>query len=64
MFSSMDVSDSPHTLSDDRIVTAIRAIIRQELARALDVQQKDKLLTADEAAEMLSLAVPTVDRFI
>ena len=37
MFSSMDVSDSPHILSDDRIVTEIRAIIRQELARALDV---------------------------
>ncbi|MCG8343668.1 MAG: hypothetical protein MI685_00735 [Chlorobiales bacterium] len=33
----MDVSDSPHILSDDRIVTEIRAIIRQELARALDV---------------------------
>ena len=60
MFSSIDVSDSPHILSDDRIVTAIRAIIRQELARALDVQQKDKLLTVDEATEMLSLAVPTV----
>jgi len=64
MFSSMDVSDAPHILSDDRIVTAIRAIIRQELARALDVQQKDKLLTVDEAAEMLSLAVPTVYKLV
>ena len=64
MFSSMDVSDVPHILSDDRIVTAIRAIIRQELARALDVQQKDKLLTVDEAAEMLSLAVPTVYKLV
>lgn len=64
MFSSMNVSDSPHILSDDRIVTAIRAIIRQELARALDVQQKDKLLTVDEAAEMLSLAVPTVYKLV
>ncbi|UZJ40617.1 helix-turn-helix domain-containing protein [Prosthecochloris sp. SCSIO W1101] len=60
----MDVSDSPHILSDDRIVTAIRAIIRQELARALDVQQKDKLLTVDEAAEMLGLAVPTVYKLV
>ena len=59
----MDVSDSPHILSDDRIV-AIRAIIRQELARALDVQQKDKLLTVDEAAKMLSLAVPTVYKLV
>ena len=59
----MDVSDSPHILSDDRIV-AIRAIIRQELARALDVQQKDKLLTVDEAAKMLSLAVPTVCKLV
>lgn len=60
----MDVSDSPHILSDDRIVTAIRAIIRQELARALDVQQKDKLLTVDEAAKMLSLAAPTVYKLV
>lgn len=60
----MDVSDSPHILSDDRIVTAIQAIISQELARALDVQQKDKLLTVDEAAEMLSLAVPTVYKLV
>lgn len=64
MFSSMDVSDSSHILSDDRIVAAIRAIIRQELARALDVQHKDKLLTVDEAAEMLSLAVHTMYKLV
>ena len=64
MFSSMDVSDSPHILSDDRIVTAIQAIIRQELARALDVQQKGKLLTVNEAAKMLSLAAPTVYKLV
>ena len=30
----------------------------------MDVQQKDKLLTVDEAAEMLSLAVPTVYKLV
>ena len=60
----MDVSDFPHILSDDRIVTAIRAIIRLALVRALDIQQKDRLLTLDEAAEMLSLAVPTVYKLV
>ena len=47
MFSSMDVSDSPHILSDDRIVTAIRAVIRQELVWALDVQHRDKFLKVE-----------------
>ena len=37
MFSSMDVSDFPHILSDDRIVDVIRAITHLAFIRALDV---------------------------
>ena len=34
----MDVPDSPHILSDDRIVTVIRAITHLAFVRALDVR--------------------------
>jgi len=56
----MDASDFPHILSDDRMIFAMRMIIRQEIARALLSEEKDRLLTVSEAADLLRLSVQTI----
>jgi predicted DNA-binding transcriptional regulator AlpA len=46
---------------DDRLMAAIRIIVRQELATVLTSgEPKDRLLTVAEVATFLRLAVPTI----
>ncbi|ASQ90963.1 excisionase [Prosthecochloris sp. GSB1] len=56
----MEYSDSPQLVSDDKMIFAMRMIIRQEIARALLSEEKDQLLTVSEAADLLRLSVHTI----
>ena len=60
MLITMEYSDSPQLVSDDRMIFAMRMIIRQEIARALLSEEKDRLLTVSEAADFLRLSVHTI----
>ncbi|AOS84376.1 excisionase [Chlorobaculum limnaeum] len=57
----MDYSQTRAVSPDDRLMAAIRIIVRQELATVLtSPEPKDRLLTVAEAASFLRLAVPTI----
>lgn len=57
----MDYSQTRAVSPDERLMAAIRIIVRQELATVLtSPEPKDRLLTVAEAATLLRLAVPTI----
>jgi hypothetical protein len=57
----MDFSQTRAVSPDERLMAAIRIIVRQELATVLtSPEPKDRLLTVAEAATLLRLAVPTI----
>ncbi|MGB7511063.1 MAG: helix-turn-helix domain-containing protein [Pelodictyon phaeoclathratiforme] len=56
----MGHDENPRFKSIDDLIDALPIIIRQEIARALQSEKPDKLLTVSEAAEYLRLAIPTI----
>jgi hypothetical protein len=57
----MDYPQTRTASPDERLMAAIRIIVRQELATVLSsAEPKDRLLTVAEAATFLRLAVPSI----
>lgn len=64
-FSTMDYSQTRAVSSDNRLMVAIRIVIRQEFATALtSANPKDRHLTVAEAATFLRFAVSTIYGFV